>query len=477
MGQVRNPFMRLSFWLALIFALFGAVISGGLVARGVQVSRRDAYAQQEHLGAITLEAVRALVEAHARDGRFIELGRNFGELVKQADVATIVVRDRKGRRLVGRSDDSALLAREPKPGRPLSEVDDGIYDVEGAVDLGRRGKGTVTVGFRTGKLEARLRDAAAEGFGASVAALGALALSAWFLGMFAGERIERVVGRIESLSIAPEKFRPLRSDGMGGAEVSRLVAAFNRMGASLKAETARRRELEAEKRELSAMLVHDLKTPLTVIRSGIALLSETAPRPSGKRDHDRTFELLEMSTMRLQRMVEDVLQISKLEESSELRRHELVDLSALARACAKDFELVVADRKQRLDLRLPAEPVSPVLGDPALLRRVMDNLVHNAVEHTPSGGTIAIGVLLAEDGVAVEVCDSGPGVPPEARADVFRKFLQKDVKRHVGNVGLGLALCEKVVLRHGGSIGIGDAVPKGARFYFILPVAPAPEAA
>ena len=464
--------MRLSVWLALIFALFGAAISGGLVARHVALSRRDAYAQQERLGTITLSAVGALVQAQARQGRFIELGRNFGELVRQADVATIVVRDRKGRRMVGRSDDPALLAREPKPGRALAAVDDGIWDVEGPVDLGPKGKGTVTVGFRTAKLEGRLRDVAAEGFGATVTALLALALSAWFLGMFAGERIERVVGRIESLSAAPEKFRPLRADGMGGFEVSRLVQAFNRMGASLKAETGRRRELEAEKRELSAMLVHDLKTPLTVIRSGIALLSETSPRVAGKREHNRTFELLEMSTMRLQRMVEDVLQISKLEESSELQRLELVDLAAMARDCAKDFELVVADRKQRLELRLPADSPPPVLGDPALLRRVLDNLAHNAVEHTPAGGLIAIGVRREEAAVVVEVCDSGPGVPEEARADVFRKFFQKDVKRHVGNVGLGLALCEKVVLRHGGSIGIGDAEPKGARFFFTLPAAP-----
>ncbi|MFI5347727.1 MAG: sensor histidine kinase [Elusimicrobiota bacterium] len=469
--------MRLSFWLALIFAFFGAVIAGGLVVRHVHVSRAEAYTQQERLGKVSLSAVGALVQAQARQGRFIELGRNFGDLVRQADVATIVVRDRKGRRMVGRSDDPALLAREPKPGRPLSQVDDGIYDVEGPVDLGSKGKGTVTVGFRTAKLEERLRDIAAEGFGATVTALLALALSAWFLGMFAGERIERVVSRIESLSVAPEKFRPLRADGMGGAEVSRLVQAFNRMGASLKIETARRRELEAEKRELSAMLVHDLKTPLTVIRSGISLLSETAPRPDGKREHNRTFELLEMSTARLQRMVEDVLQISKLEESSELQRLEPVDMTALARACAKDFELVVADRKQNLELRLSDDLPPPVLGDAALLRRVLDNLVHNAVEHTPAGGLIVIGARRENGGVTVDVCDSGHGVPLEARADVFRKFFQKDVKRHVGNVGLGLALCEKVVLRHGGSIGIGDAVPKGARFYFTLPPAPEPDAA
>lgn len=467
--------MKLSHWLALIFALFGAVIAGGLVARHLQESRREAYASAGRLGSVTLEAVRALVQAQAHQGRFIELGRNFGDLVRQADVATIVVRDKKGRRLVGRSDDPKLLSREPLPGRAIADAGDGLYDVEGPVDLGPRGKGTVAVGFHTARLEARLRDIAAEGVGAGVTSILALALSAWFIGMFAGERIERVVARIESLSANPEKFRPLRADRMGGVEVSRLAAAFNRMGASLKAETGRRRELEAEKQELSAMLVHDLKTPLTVIRSGIALLAEVAPRTNGKREHQRTYELLEMSALRLQRMVEDVLQLAKIEESATLRVVDRVDMKAMSEACYRDFGLVVADRKQKLELRLDGGDAPTVLGDPALLRRVLDNLVHNAVEHTPTGGVIVIGVRSEGTGVTVEVSDSGPGVPEEARADVFRKFFQKDVKRYVGNVGLGLALCEKVVLRHGGTIGIGDAPPRGARFYFTLPVAPAPE--
>jgi len=464
--------MRLSYSLALVFALFGVLITGGLVVRHVRVARREAYAQTERLGAVTLEAVRALVQSQARQGRFIELRRDLGGLVKLADVATVVVRDRRGRRLVDRSDDPALLSREPHPGRAPSEISDGIYDVEAPVDLGPgRGRGLVQVGFRTLALEARLRAIAAEGVQAGVTASLALALSAWLIGLFAGDRIERVVARIETLSAAPERFRPLGAGGFDGAEVGRLVSAFNRMGASLKSETQARRRLEAEKRELSAMLVHDLKTPLTVIRSGISLLGDIAPRgEDGKRDHERTYELIELSTARLQRMVEDVLQIAKLEESGELSREEPVALDALARACAKDFDLVVAGRKQRLELRLPDSPPPAVRGDPALLRRVLDNLVHNAVEHTPSGGLIAIGVHAEGAGVLVEVCDSGPGVPAEARADVFRKFFQRDVKRHVGNVGLGLALCEKVILRHGGTIAVGDAAPKGARFFFVLPV-------
>src|SRR5579859_952365 len=150
--------MRLSHWLIFVFAFLGTSITGGLVARQVRAARREAYAQTERLGAVALEAVRALVGARA--GRSDELGRDLGALVRQADVATIVVRDGRGRRLVSRSDDPGLLARRPRPGRALSQVDDGLYDVEAAVDLGRRGRGAVVVSFRTARLEARLRRAA-----------------------------------------------------------------------------------------------------------------------------------------------------------------------------------------------------------------------------------------------------------------------------------------------------------------------------
>lgn len=463
--------LRLSLRLALLFALSGAVVAGGLVAHGVVNSRRQAYAQAERLGEVTLTALTALVQSEARQGRLNALGPSFEGLVRQAGIATIVVRDRRGRRLVGRSDDPRLTTREPAPGRLLSEVGDGIYDVEGPVDLGSRGKGVLQVGFRTTALERRLAEIGSQGVGAGVTAFLALTLLGWLVGMFAGERLERIVGRLEAMAADPERFRRL-GGGEGTDEVSRLVAAFNRMGYTLKAETAERRRLEAEKRELSAMLVHDLKTPLTVIRSGITLLADLATKTDGKRANARTFELLEMSTARLQRMVEDVLQLAKLEESPGLQGAESVDLKALAKACAKDFELVAADRKQELHLKLSRSAVPSVHGDPALLRRVLDNLVHNAVEHTPAGGSITIAVKADAGAAVVEVSDSGPGVPPEAREHIFRKFFQKDYKRFVGNVGLGLALCEKVVARHGGSIGIGDAQPRGARFYFTLPGAP-----
>src|SRR5262249_55221753 len=124
-----------------------------------------------------------------------------------------------------------------------------------------------------------------------------------------------------------------------------------------------------------------------------------------------------------------------------------------------------------LSVKAPRKAAPEVSGDPTLLRRVLDNLVSNAVEHTPKGGSITIEVRTQEGHARVSVSDSGPGVPPEARADIFRKFFQRDVKRPAGNAGLGLAFCEKAVLRHGGAIGIEGAEPHGACFYFPLPLA------
>ncbi|MBI5631663.1 MAG: HAMP domain-containing histidine kinase [Elusimicrobia bacterium] len=481
--------MSLSHRLALVFSLFGFAIAGGFLYNHIRLIRRESYARVVNMAEVTSTAVKTLVEEQAGTGRFGQIGRNLQEMIRQAGIAAIVITDRKGRRLVGRFDDRRWLSREPHPGVAVDQVTDGIYDVAKAVRLGPRGMGTLYVGFHTRDLEDRLNDLAGIAVRLAVMAFLAITLSAWLIGTWFGLRIERLVPRIEALPKDPAGFRPIRG-ASGTDEVSRLLAAFNRLGDSLKSETLRRQELESEKAELAAMLVHDLKTPLTVIHSGITLLEEQqgaeaflkaasgqaeAPaRKAGGRasaSQQRTFELLKMSTSRLRRMVEDVLQLARLEEVAGLRERVPVDLSEMARACAKDFQLIAADHGQKLHLRLPKEPVPPVMGDPALLRRVLDNLLNNAVEHTPSGLSIALAVELEPGAVRVSVSDSGPGIPHEARASIFRKFFQKEVKRHVGNVGLGLAFCEKAVLRHEGTIGIEDAPSKGACFYFRLPAA------
>lgn len=479
--------MRLSHRLTLVFSLFGLAIAGGLQYGRIRELRREVYAREEAQADVTTAAIKALVEDQARAQGLIRLGKNLEEIVRKTGVATIAVLDSHSRRIIGRSDDARLIARQPHPGVAIDKTSDGFYDLSLPANLGARGRGTVVVGFSTGALEQRLRHLGASAVSYGVMAFLAIALMAYWLGTWFVLRIEAIVPRIEALAKDPEEFKSIRQAGHAKDEVGRLVAAFNRLGATLKSETKRRLELEEEKRELMAMLVHDLKTPLTVIRSGITLLEEQLAESGGLdkiavgrnnhgRSSRRTFELLELSTERLQRMVEDVLQLSRLEEVPGLREKLVVDLAAMATSCSKDFELVAISRKQTMSLKLGKDRIPAVLGDQALLRRVLDNLVHNAIEHTPPGGSISISVSAGAKGVRVEVSDSGPGIPPEARPDIFQKFYQRDVKRHVGNVGLGLALCEKVVLRHEGTIGIEDAEPRGARFYFVLPASPSASA-
>jgi signal transduction histidine kinase len=461
--------MRLSVRLALVFSLFGLAISASLLTYHVRVIRREAYSRAEAMASDTLTAVRALVAAQARAGRFRELDSDLAALIRQTGIARVEVRDRRGRVLVRRVDAPRGLTREPHPGVPIDEVPDGVYDVKAGVPLGPRGAGTVLLSFHTSGLEGRLAEIGARAVQWGVTALLGVGITAWLMGAWFGWRIERLVPRFESLPKDPERFRPLRVDDAGD-EVARLVAAFNRLGGILKEETRRRREVELEKRELSAMLVHDLKTPLTVVRSGVTLLQEQLGegKAGGSR---RTLELLDMSTDRLRRMVDDVLQLARMEEVAGLRETKPVDLAALAAAAGKDFGLIAADRKQKLVLDIPTGTEVRVLGDSALLRRVVDNLVNNAVEHTPAHGSLTISVRTSDGQAKVSVSDSGPGIPPEARPEIFRKFFQKDLKRHVGNVGLGLAFCLKAVQRHGGVIGVEDAEPHGARFFFRLPLA------
>lgn len=463
--------MRLSVRLALVFSLFGMAIAGGFQYRHVTVLRRESYVHAERMAETTLAAVGALVSGQAQAGRLGDLGKNLQAMVKQSGVAGVIVSDGKGKVLLKRFDEPASAARKPHPGLGIGRSSDGFYDVEVETSLGPAGRGKVLVSFHMAPLEERLRAIEAQAVQSGVMAFLGITLAGWLMGMWFGLRIERIVPRIEALPRNPERFRPLRR--LGSDEVGRLVAAFNRLGAGLRAQTLRRHELEAEKSELSAMLVHDLKTPLTVILSGISLLQDQMGDPAGRSNADslkRTFELLNTSADRLQRMIEDVLQLSRLEEMPDHPK-EMVDVAATARAVARDFGLVTQGRGQRLVLDAADELRLPVTGDASLLRRVLDNLVHNAVEHTPSGGVIAIRAW-EEGGLArLSVSDSGPGIPASARDSIFQKFFQKDMKRHVGNVGLGLALCQKVVQRHGGSIRVEDAQPRGACFSVSLPLA------
>jgi len=458
--------VRLNHRFALIFSVFGLAIAAAFQIIQFRDVHRASYASARDMADVTASAVAALVSDEAREGRLLPLNIHLQSIIHEAGLASIVAFDSRGRRILGRYDSAASLRRRLHPGVSMENSFDGIYDLEKSEYLGRYGYGKICVSYHIEALRDRMEKMDAQSIRFGAMSFIAIALLAWLLGTWLGLRLDRLVPRLEHLPGDPENFRPIRVSGKD--EFSRVTAAFNRLGSRLKEETRRRLDLEDERGDLMAMLVHDLKTPLTVISSGIALLEESTTQAN-----KRTFHLLRLSVGRLRRMVEDILQLNRLEAVDESLEISPVDMGSLIRSCAKDFEIIAAEKGHEIALDLPEKSPSAVMGDSVLLRRVLDNLLYNAIEHTPPDGKIRVALAEEENALTVSVSDSGPGIPLEARADIFRKFFSKEMKRHVGNVGLGLALCEKVVLRHGGIIAIADAEPHGAKFYFSLPVSKA----
>ena len=149
---------------------------------------------------------------------------------------------------------------------------------------------------------------------------------------------------------------------------------------------------------------------------------------------------------------------------------ETVDAAGLARKACQEMEAAAAPRGVTLAVDAGAEH-NEVRADPAILRRVFDNLLGNALEHSPQGGTILVNVVSCDEGIEITVADQGPGVPEAFRERIFEKFQRLENRKTVpgANRGLGLTFCRLAIEAHGGTIWVDEAPGGGARFRALLP--------
>ena len=217
---------------------------------------------------------------------------------------------------------------------------------------------------------------------------------------------------------------------------------------------------EAMREDLTHMLVHDLRTPLTAI-IGHAQLAKISPDP--KLDMAKVSEL----SRSLVQMVGAILDVNRLENDQMPMSPRSLEIGPLVGLAISDLGLpgqkVVFEGDSSLQVHC----------DPDLIRRVLTNLLSNALRYSPPGESVRVS-LSPQTGstpapwVEVRVCDRGPGVPPEAQARIFDKYTQSG-KRHGNTSGLGLTFCKLVVDKHGGTIGLDSQPGQGAQFWFRLP--------
>jgi two-component system phosphate regulon sensor histidine kinase PhoR len=218
------------------------------------------------------------------------------------------------------------------------------------------------------------------------------------------------------------------------------------------------------KKDLVLNVSHELRTPLTAIKGYAETLEDLAD------DRTRSYvETIIRHADRLIRVVEDLISLATLEEKGIAFETEKVGLKEIAENVIRIFE--PRAREKNLDLRLEAAAELPSIdGDPFRLEQMLVNLVDNAVKYTEKGG-VRVGLKKESAGVAIEVVDSGIGIPEEEQGRVFERFyvVDKSRSRKAGGTGLGLSIVKHIVLLHGGRIELKSTPGAGSTFRVFLP--------
>ena len=265
----------------------------------------------------------------------------------------------------------------------------------------------------------------------------------------------------------------LDEKGPGPGEVGELKVAFNRMAeqlekgrTELEAQNEKLRESEHLKSELVSIVSHELRTPLASVLGFTSLLLTREVSPDEQR---RYLEIIDAQGRRLSSLLNDFLDIERLEEGQLKLSRQLFDMGKLVGEQAQFF--AGQSERHKLDVVLPPNPL-PVRGDPDRMAQVMANLLSNAIKYSPDGGTVEVVGEREDDRVRVSVRDEGLGIPAELQDQVFAKFFRGHAPASgIAGTGLGLTIARSLVEAQGGTIDFQSASGEGSVFWLELPIA------
>ena len=229
-----------------------------------------------------------------------------------------------------------------------------------------------------------------------------------------------------------------------------------------------RKELDELRNDMTSMIFHDLRSPLGNIVSSLEMMSALIPEDEALKS---MLNIAKNSTGRIQRLVNSLLDINRLEAGQKIVDQHSIDPGALVREAIHDVVPSASARQHTLTNW--AISVLPLIWvDVDMIYRVLVNLLENAIKFTPVNGRIDIGAQTSEDGMFVQfwVRDNGPGIPPAECERIFEKFTRLRGKAKTSGLGVGLAFCRLAIHGHGGKIWVDSEIGKGTTFWFTLPV-------
>jgi two-component system, sensor histidine kinase len=258
-------------------------------------------------------------------------------------------------------------------------------------------------------------------------------------------------------------------------EPEELVANVRALLRMRKAERERQAAMEAlqeadrRKDQFLAMLAHELRNPLAPIRNAVEIMRRSEDRQT----HARAREVIGRQAEHLARLVDDLLEMSRITQGKVVLQRKPVTLASLVEAAVEVARPFVDKSAQQLEVHLPAAPIWLEV-DPVRMSQVIGNVLHNASKFTPAGGRIALAAHHDADGVEIAITDDGMGIPKELLSSVFDLFSQADrsLDRAQGGLGIGLSVVKRLVEMHGGSVAVASLGPgQGSRFEVRLPSA------
>jgi signal transduction histidine kinase len=230
------------------------------------------------------------------------------------------------------------------------------------------------------------------------------------------------------------------------------------------------RESDRQKDEFLATLAHELRNPLGPIRNAVELLRQLGSDAHAQQEQAR--QTIVRQTNHLVRLVDDLLDVSRINQGKITLRREPTELSAFVATALETVQPIVQARQHALSVNLPPQPVT-LFGDSVRLAQIVGNLLHNAAKFTPVGGSIALDAALDGNTLVLRISDNGIGVPAASAGQIFELFAQA---RHVPDrvqdgLGIGLSLVRKLVELHGGTVSVSsEGEGQGSTFEVRLPV-------
>lgn len=229
-----------------------------------------------------------------------------------------------------------------------------------------------------------------------------------------------------------------------------------------------RKDLDHMREDLIAMVYHDLRSPLANIVSSLEVLSAMSPK--GEDTIHSLLSIASRSTERIQRLTNSLLDINRLEAGQSVGNRQPVDPNSMIADAVEAVAPNAVNKKLALT-RDTAPDLAEIFADADMIRRVLINLLENAIKFTPAEGKIHISARTTGDFVEIAVSDTGCGIPSAEQERIFEKFTRLSPKDGPRGLGLGLAYCRLAVLGHGGEIRVESQPAKGSKFIFTIPIA------